>query len=165
MVWYTRPILRFLQFGPGAAGEFRIVPVAHCEDTPLLHEGRPVTFVVNIPFGPFDAGQSCTAAEVLARVPGADVDRLVRLGSLIPPAGVAAVLVPVPVTAEEADLVAELQQRLTDAEADRDLERETATRLTAERDALAKRVQELETAAEKADKGRQGGGDKGRQGG
>jgi hypothetical protein len=101
-------------------------------------------FTVGVPFGPFDTGDAVTAAEVLARVPGADVDRLVRLGSLIPPAGVAAVLVPVPVTAEEADLVAELQQRLADAEADRDLERDAAAAHLAQRDALAKRVEDLE---------------------
>lgn len=111
-----------------------------------------MTFAVAIPFGPFDAGQSCTAADVLARVPGADLDRLVRLGSLVPPAGAAAALVPVPVTAAEAELVADLQRKLEDAEADRDLERETAARLTAERDALAKRLRDMEVAAEKAEK-------------
>lgn len=106
-------------------------------------------YTVEVPFGPFDAGQEVTAADVLAQLPHADLDRLVRLRSLVPPAGAAALLVPAPVTAGEAELVADLQKRLEDAEADRDLERETAAALLAQRDALAKRVAELEAAAAK----------------
>lgn len=113
-------------------------------------------FTVGIPFGPFDAGDSVTAADVRARVPGADLDRLVRLGSLVPPPGVAVALVPAPVTEGEAELVADLQARLEEAEADRDLHKEQAAAVAAERDALAKRLQELEAAAEKAEKAAKG---------
>lgn len=104
-------------------------------------------FTVGIPFASFDTGDEVTEADVLTKCPGADVPRLVRLGSLIPPAGAAATLVPVPVTDGEAELVADLQKRVEEAEADRDLHKEESARVAAERDALAKRVAELEAAA------------------
>lgn len=101
-------------------------------------------FTVKIPFGPFDTGDQTTAPEVFAKVPGADLERLVRLGSLVPIDGLVAELQPAVVSEGEAELVAEMQKKLEDLEADRDLERESALKHLAERDALAKRVEDLE---------------------
>lgn len=106
-----------------------------------------MTFTVATPFGPFETGDTPTEAAVFARVPGADLPRLVRLGSLVPADGAAAALVPTPVAAADAELVAGLQARLEEAEADRDLHKEQHALAAADRDALAKRLADLEAKA------------------
>lgn len=109
-------------------------------------------FKVDVPFGPFESGQVVTEQDVFAKVPDADLDRLVRRRSLVPLDGAASLLAPAPepVSEAEAELVANLQKRVEDAEADRDLQKEAADRLTAERDALLQRVRELEAERAKA---------------